>query len=98
MIIRGEELPQSERGLRLYSLSSKEIAGNHFGVWRTTPETPFGPHKHAQRELWYIIAGSAMVSIDGVEQSVGPGDLLELPPWVEHGLRTSDQVTWICMG
>jgi mannose-6-phosphate isomerase-like protein (cupin superfamily) len=97
MIIRGDELTQ-DKGLKLYPLTSKEVAGNHFGVWVTTPDNPFKPHKHEQREIWFIVEGTATITLDGEEHTVGAGDLVELPPWVEHGLRTDDAVTWICMG
>ena len=98
MIIRRSELPEQRKGLKLYPLTSDEIAGRHFAAWVTTPENPFGPHKHEQRELWFIMEGQAVVSIDGQEHTVEPGDLIELPPWVEHGLRTDSGVRWICMG
>jgi mannose-6-phosphate isomerase-like protein (cupin superfamily) len=98
MIIRGSELAEGKNGLKLYPLTSDEIAGQHFGTWVTTPETPFGPHRHEQRELWFIMEGRAVISLDGQELTVEVGDLIELPPWVEHGLRTDGQVRWICMG
>jgi mannose-6-phosphate isomerase-like protein (cupin superfamily) len=98
MIVRGRELEVSERGLKLYPLTSKEVAGNHFGVWITRPETPFVPHKHQQREIWFILEGQAVLNLGGETHIVGPGDLIELAPWVEHGLSTETQVRWICMG
>jgi mannose-6-phosphate isomerase-like protein (cupin superfamily) len=97
MIIRGTELP-TKKGLKLYPLTSKEIAGQHFGVWITTPDNPFAPHAHERREIWFIVEGQAIVTLDGEEHAIEAGDLVELPPWVEHGLRTDDRVTWICMG
>jgi quercetin dioxygenase-like cupin family protein len=45
-----------------------------------------------------IIDGQARVSLNGHEQVVEAGDLIVLEPWVEHGLRTESQATWVCIG
>jgi len=55
-------------------------------------------HKHAVPELWFIIDGEALVTLDGVEHPVESGDLIVIDPWVEHGLRTESRATWICLG
>jgi quercetin dioxygenase-like cupin family protein len=97
VITRGSEL-EEKNGRVDYPLTSKEIAGRHFAVWTTTPANPFGPHKHKQRELWFILEGQATVSLDGQESAVQGGDMIQLDPWIEHGLRTETRVRWICMG
>ena len=97
MITRGSEL-EEKNGRKDYRLVSNEISGRHFAVWTTRPANPFGPHKHEQREIWFILEGQATVSIDGTESAVQGGDMIQLEPWVEHGLRTEGQVRWICMG
>lgn len=71
---------------------------SHFVVRVTTPENPFVPHQHEGWEFWYIIEGEAVVTLDGQETTVGEGDLMVLPPWTKHGLRTDDRVRWICLG
>ena len=97
MILKGKALPE-ENGRKPYPLSSRDVVGKHFVVRVTGPENPFVPHRHAQREIWFIIEGQAVINLDGTDHSVEGGDLIELEPWVEHGLRTKDRVTWICMG
>jgi len=97
LITRGSELVEVNGRLD-YPLASDEIAGRHFAVWTTTPANPFGPHKHEQREIWFILEGYATVSLDEQESSVQGGDMIQLDPWVEHGLRTDGRVRWICMG
>ena len=70
----------------------------HFVTRVTTPEDPFGPHAHAQRELWFVLEGRAIVSLDGTEHELGPQDMVVIDPWVEHGLRTDSRTQWICLG
>ena len=99
MITKGKSLPvEREAGRKPYPLQSQELVLGNFVVRVTTPDNPFKPHKHDQRELWYILEGEATVSLDDEQHPVEAGDLIELAPWVEHGLRTESQVTWICLG
>jgi len=97
MVIRGREIPE-KNGRRPYPLDGREFCVQHFVVRVTTPDNPFKPHKHERRELWYVVEGQALVSLDGQEQVVEETDLIVIDPWVEHGLRTESQATWICLG
>ncbi len=97
MIIKGRTLT-AENGRKPYPLAGHSTLLRHFVVRVTTPENPFPPHKHEQPELWYIVDGEALVRLDGQEHPVEAGDLIVLEPWVEHGLHTHTQVTWICLG
>ena len=102
MIIRGSELTE-EKGRKPYPLAPGATAGWdkpdwHFVIRRTTPDNPFAPHKHDGVELWFILDGEAQVALDGREYSVTAGDLIQLEPWCEHGLRTETEARWICMG
>ena len=98
MIIRGRDLPESAKGRKLYPLTSHEIAVRHFVTRVTGLANPFGPHQHEQEELWFILDGQAVVTLDGQEHVVESGDLIEIAAWVEHGLQTDTEVKWICMG
>ncbi len=97
MVIKGSEIPV-QNGRKPYELTGYRVSVQHFVVRVTTPDNPFPPHKHEQSELWYIIEGQAWVSLNGHEQVVEAGDLIVLEPWMEHGLRTEAQATWICIG
>ena len=97
MIIRGTRDAQ-RHGRTFYALDGFSVPVDHFVVRETTAENPFVPHRHEKPELWYIIGGEAVVSLGGQEHSVETGDLIRLDPWVEHGLRTSNNVRWICLG
>lgn len=97
MILRAADI-EAVAGRRPYDLGGREISVGHFVTRVTTPDTPFGPHRHEQRELWFILEGTAVVSLDGVENTVSPHDLVVIDPEVEHGLRSDSRVTWICLG
>lgn len=97
MIIRGTP-NAGEPGRTLYALDGFQTTVTHFVIRQTTPAQPFGPHRHAQPEMWYIMAGAALLLEDGAEHPVGAGDLITIQPWVEHGLRTDGEVSWICLG
>jgi len=97
MILRATEI-EEVGGRRPYDLGGRSISVDHFVTRVTTPDTPFGPHQHEQRELWFILAGEAVISLHGVDHAVSPRDLVVIDPWVEHGLRTDSRVSWICLG
>lgn len=97
MIIRGSEI-ETKDGRKPYPLAGQEIVTKHFVIRETTPDTPFRPHRHEQPELWFILEGEAIVSLDGRDHTVYKGDLIVLAPHVEHGLRVERDATWICLG
>ena len=97
MILRAEDI-KAIAGRRPYDLDGRAVSVGHFVTRVTTPDTPFGPHQHEQRELWFILEGEAVVSLDGTTHDVKSQDLVVIDPWVEHGLSTTDRVHWICLG
>jgi mannose-6-phosphate isomerase-like protein (cupin superfamily) len=97
VIISGQGDPV-QPGRTVYPLEGFTVPTNHFVVRETRPDNPFPPHCHEEAELWYVIEGEAVVSLNGKEHSVVSGDLVRLDPWVEHGLSTSGFVRWICIG
>ncbi len=97
MILRAADIAEVA-GRRPYDLGGRPISVGHFVTRVTAPETPFGPHRHEQRELWFVLEGSGVVSLDGTDHPVSPRDLVVIDPWVEHGLRSDSQISWICLG
>ena len=98
MIIRSHDIPVSDAGRKPYPLEGREVVVKHFVTRVTHPDNPFGPHKHEQPELWYIVEGEAWVRLGDDEHATGAGDLVVIGPWIDHGLRTDSQATWICLG
>ena len=102
MIVRGNDLPEPN-GRKPYPIAPGATAGWdnpgwHFVIRTTTPENPFAVHKHGGTEMWFILEGEALLTLDGTEHLVAAGDLIQLEPWSEHGLRTDSEVRWLCMG
>lgn len=49
---------------------------------------PFGtllPHRHSPSEVYFGLEGSAVVTVDGLVQVMGPGTALFIPADAEHG-------------
>ncbi len=97
MIIKGQP-DAGEPGRTWYDLGGFATQVRHFVVRRTGPHNAFGPHRHEQAELWYVVGGAGVVRLGQDEQPVQGGDLIAIRPWVEHGLRTDAEITWICLG
>ena len=97
MIIKGASLQETHHRLD-YGIKRLQDNLKHFVIWSTRPENPFGPHKHPGWELWYVLEGEGVVSLDGETCPVETGDLVYLPPESEHGLRTTTSVRRICLG
>ena len=54
---------------------------------------PFIPHRHAQAEIYYVLSGEGVVSIDGIEQPLRAGSSVFIPGNIWHGARnTGDDV------
>ena len=96
MIIKGTHGPQ--KGRTVYDLNGFGFDLQHFAVRETTPDNPFVPHEHENKELWYIISGSGFLQIGPNEEQVSGGDLIRIDPWMRHGLRTNEKINWICLG
>jgi mannose-6-phosphate isomerase-like protein (cupin superfamily) len=44
-------------------------------------------HRHEQPEIYYIIKGTGLLVVDGVERTVSAGTAVFIPGNAEHGLR-----------
>ncbi len=98
MIIKG--MPDPENRYRsIYPIGKKNaIKVNHFVVRTTTQNNPFEPHQHEQEELWYIIEGQGILKENNDDYPVEAGDLIQIKPWVPHGLSSDTKSVWICLG
>lgn len=98
MIIKGVKDADNEFRIFFGIDKNNNVKLKHFVVRITTPGNPFKPHKHEQEELWFIINGHGVFTEDGNDYSIESDDLIQIKPWVLHGLKTDSSVKWICLG
>jgi mannose-6-phosphate isomerase-like protein (cupin superfamily) len=59
---------------------------------RLAPGLSTTPHWHPQtEEIYYIIAGTALMRIAAETRQVGPGDAIAIPPGTEHQITNTGQ-------
>jgi mannose-6-phosphate isomerase-like protein (cupin superfamily) len=61
------------------------------GVVEIAPGNPdlSYPHRHAQPEVYYVLSGIGVVTVDGNQHPVRPGTTLFIPGDSEHGVRNT---------
>jgi mannose-6-phosphate isomerase-like protein (cupin superfamily) len=57
------------------------------GVAELRPGDWLGLHRHAPAEIYYVLAGAGVMSLDGREIPVKAGSAVFIPGMVEHGIR-----------
>jgi quercetin dioxygenase-like cupin family protein len=45
------------------------------------------PHSHPTHEFYFVMSGRGVMTIDGEDRNVAPGDLVYIPPDLIHSLR-----------
>jgi quercetin dioxygenase-like cupin family protein len=45
------------------------------------------PHRHQPTEVYHILEGQSLVTINGTDHHVAKGDTVFIPPMAEHGIR-----------
>ena len=98
MILKGIQDSEDRFRTRYDIEVPNAIAVQHFVVRTVDPDNPFVPHKHEKEEIWYMLEGEGVYSQDGTDHPVEAGDLIQIKPWVLHGLRTESEIAWICLG
>ena len=61
------------------------------GLATCKPGTFLAHHRHAQAEIYFIVEGEGIVTIDGEEKKVSKGDLVYIPGNAEHGVRSTGE-------
>jgi quercetin dioxygenase-like cupin family protein len=86
---RHHEIP----GARFQTLASPSLGAEETSVWRVQLEagTPGLPHRLTREEIFVVLAGSAVASLDGEPKRVASGSTLVLPAGVELSLATGDE-------
>ena len=45
------------------------------------------PHSHPTHEFYFVMTGHGVMTVDGEDREIGPGDLVYIPPDLVHSLR-----------
>ena len=75
--------------IRLQSLAEARLA----------PGLATTPHHHAAtEEIYYILAGSALMALGEESRPVGPGDAIAIPPGARHTILNTgpDELVFLC--
>jgi quercetin dioxygenase-like cupin family protein len=59
------------------------------GVAEFEPGGALNQHRHAAAEIYFILEGEGIVSIDGHDHAVEPGSIAFIPGGAPHGVRNS---------
>jgi mannose-6-phosphate isomerase-like protein (cupin superfamily) len=71
----------------LFSKGGTPTDGITCGVAELEPGDWLGLHSHAPPEIYYVFAGSGVVTLDGREVAVRAGSAVFIPGMAEHGIR-----------
>jgi mannose-6-phosphate isomerase-like protein (cupin superfamily) len=52
-------------------------------------------HKHSE-EIYYLLSGSGLMEIDGVERMLKPGDAVLIPAGAWHQIRATEPLNFLC--
>ncbi|MDP5274710.1 class I tRNA ligase family protein [Chengkuizengella axinellae] len=90
---------------KLENKELSNVTGTYYkrlSPWKNLQEPPFGsilgvvkpshftdPHNHHEGEIFVIIRGEGMISVDNDEQQVESGDVIYLPAFKVHTLKNS---------
>lgn len=88
-LIRSAEAPVfTLPGLTVTGLASPRRGATETCVWRVqlAPGTAGVPHQVTREEIFVGVKGGAVVSLDGIERALGPGDAVIVPPHTPFSL------------
>jgi mannose-6-phosphate isomerase-like protein (cupin superfamily) len=87
-------------GARFTSLATPSRGSTETAVWRVdiVAGTEATPHRLTREEVFVVLAGRAVVSLDGVESSADTGDAIVVPPDVDFSLVNAghDDLRLVC--
>ena len=87
-LIRSTELPPSWRGTVRFEGEPHGSEISFFLVNNLPGEGP-GLHSHPYSETWIVRRGKALMSADGVDVEVGPGDVMVVSPGTPHKFKNT---------
>ena len=77
----------------LFSKGGTPTDGITCGVAMLDPGGWLGLHRHAPPEVYYVLSGEGIVTLDGAAHPVKAGSALFIPGMAEHGIRQTGPET-----
>ena len=59
-------------------------------VFTVAAGTALEPHYHNSHEFYFILEGSAVMQVGADRRTVGPGELVHIPPNAPHSITATD--------
>lgn len=81
----------------LFSGSLTPTNGLVTGIAVVEPGGFLALHRHAPAEIYYLLEGTARLTIDGETRDVGPGTAVFIPGNAEHGMQNDGPVAVRCL-
>jgi len=86
----GEEARGNCSWVTLFSADRTPTSAMSGGVAEFPPGGPgLRPHRHAQPEIYYFVAGEGILTVEGVETRLRAGEAAFIPGDAEHSLRNA---------
>ena len=60
-----------------------------FGVAKVPPGGALHAHRHAQPEIYFVLEGEGLATVDGAERELTKGDAIFFPGDVVHSVRSA---------
>lgn len=90
---RREQFAEPERGdvtwATFFSADITPTKAMSAGLAEFAPGGRLAPHRHVEDEIYFVHAGSGVLTIDGVETRLAPGMSVFIPGDAEHGVENS---------
>ncbi len=77
----------------LHQISNSQ--GNYHYNGIVYHHTAWRPHFHGSFELMYVTEGTVSISVNGVADTLSPGELILISPYTVHSLRLDQGQVWV---
>ena len=82
-------------GVRVVHPSNPKAPAKDMGLvmFYIPPHVVLQPGGHPTEECYVVLRGSGTMTLNGEKVEVGPNTFVHLPPWSEHGIENTGDVT-----
>lgn len=94
---RFEDLAQETISPHYSSARGATVSGEKIevGLYRMAANTGAAPHRHPNEQIIYVLEGRLQAEVGGERRTVGPGDVIHIPPDVVHEVQALENSTFL---